>query len=95
MTAGLLASEAPKVMKRSIVRAAKKLVPSINDADFKRWGPAGVRAQLIHRDTGKLEMDFIVVEGERSTHVLNAVSPAWTSSFAVGDYVAEKVLARL
>jgi L-2-hydroxyglutarate oxidase LhgO len=95
MTAGLLASEAPKVMKRSIVRAAKKLVPSINDADFKRWGPAGVRAQLVHRDTGKLEMDFIVVEGENSTHVLNAVSPAWTSSFAVGDYVAEKVLARL
>jgi hypothetical protein len=40
-------------------------------------------------------MDFIVVEGENSTHVLNAVSPAWTSSFAVGDYVAEKVLTRL
>jgi len=95
MTAGLLASEAPKVMKRSIVQAAAKLVPSVNSRDFKRWGPAGVRAQLVHRDSGKLEMDFIVREGERSTHVLNAVSPAWTSSFAVGDYVTEKVLSRL
>jgi L-2-hydroxyglutarate oxidase LhgO len=95
MTAGLVASEAPKVMKRSIVQAAAKLVPSVNTKDFKRWGPAGVRAQLLHRDSGKLEMDFIVREGERSTHVLNAVSPAWTSSFAVGDYVSEKVLSRL
>jgi len=95
MTAGLLASEAPKVMKRLIVQAAAKLVPSVNSRDFKRWGPAGVRAQLVHRDSGKLEMDFIVREGERSTHVLNAVSPAWTSSFAVGDYVTEKVLSRL
>ena len=95
MTAGLVASEAPKIMKRSIVQAAKKLVPSVNANDFKRWGPAGVRAQLVHRDSGKLEMDFIVREGESSTHVLNAVSPAWTSSFAVGDYVSEKVLARL
>jgi len=94
MTAGLVASEAPKVMKRSIVQAAAKLVPSVNTKDFKRWGPAGVRAQLVHRDSGKLEMDFIVREGERSTHVLNAVSPAWTSSFAVGDYVSEKVLSR-
>ena len=95
MTAGLLASEAPKVMKRSIVQAAAKLVPSVNARDFKRWGPAGVRAQLVHRDSGKLEMDFIVREGANSTHVLNAVSPAWTSSFAVGDYVTEKVLSRL
>ena len=95
MTAGLVASEAPKVMKRSIVQAAARLVPSVNTKDFKRWGPAGVRAQLVHRDSGKLEMDFIVRDGESSTHVLNAVSPAWTSSFAVGDYVTEKVLSRL
>jgi len=94
MTAALLASEAPKVMKRAIVKAAAKLVPSVSTKDFKRRGPAGVRAQLVHRDSGKLEMDFIVRDCEHSTHVLNAVSPAWTSSFAVGDYVGERVLSR-
>jgi hypothetical protein len=40
---------------------------------------------------GKLEMDFVVRPGERSTHVLNAVSPAWTSSLAVADYVVERI----
>lgn len=95
MTSGLLLSEAPKVFKSSIVRAAQRLVPSISNADFRKWGPAGVRAQLVHKQTGKLEMDFVVKQTETSTHVLNAVSPAWTSSLAVGQYVAERVLPRL
>jgi L-2-hydroxyglutarate oxidase LhgO len=50
-----------------------------------------VRAQLLHVPTGKLEMDFVVEGDERSTHMLNAVSPAWTSSLAVADYVVERI----
>ena len=37
-------------------------------------------------------MDFVVRPGERSTHVLNAVSPAWTSSLAVAEYVVERIV---
>jgi hypothetical protein len=36
-------------------------------------------------------MDFVVKSGEKSTHVLNAVSPAWTSALAVGEYVVETI----
>ena len=39
-------------------------------------------------------MDFIVEGDARSTHVLNAVSPAWTSSLAVGAYVVDGIFAR-
>jgi hypothetical protein len=32
-------------------------------------------------------MDFVVRGDEQSTHVLNAVSPAWTSSIPFAQYV--------
>ncbi len=35
----------------------------------------------------RLEMDFVVRGDEHSTHLLNVVSPGWTSSLAVADHV--------
>ena len=32
-------------------------------------------------------MDFVVTPGDRSTHVLNAVSPGWTSALALADEI--------
>ena len=58
---------------------------------FSIKGRPGVRAQLLHKPSGRLEMDFIVEGDEYSTHVLNAVSPAWTSSLAVGSYVVDGI----
>ena len=43
----------------------------------------------------KLEMDFVVQGDSVSTHVLNAVSPAWTSSLAVADYVKNDIKQRI
>ncbi len=37
-------------------------------------------------------MDFVVERGERSLHILNAVSPAFTSSFAFAEYVVDQYL---
>jgi hypothetical protein len=36
-------------------------------------------------------MDFMVRPGERSTHVLNAVSPAWTSSLAMAEWIVVRI----
>lgn len=83
----LLRTELPKYSRKKLLAEAALLVPSVNRADFKRKGRPGVRAQLIHAPSGRLEMDFVVRQGERSTHVLNAVSPAWTSSLAVAEHV--------
>lgn len=88
---GLLKSEVPKYIRRYLVKQAQRLVPSVSYADFKKRGRPGVRAQLLHVPTKKLEMDFVVEPGEKSTHMLNAVSPAWTSSLAVGEYVVDQI----
>lgn len=89
---GLLRTELPKYHRAHLVRQAAALVPSIDPADFTIKGRVGVRAQLLHASTGRLEMDFIVRGDARSTHVLNAVSPAWTSSLAVGRHVVAGIM---
>lgn len=89
--AELIASEVPKYNKAFLVNQAKPLVPSIDKRNFKERGRPGVRAQLLHIPTKQLEMDFLVRSGTNSTHMLNVVSPAWTSSLAVGKYTVEKI----
>lgn len=84
---GLIRSELPKYSRRHLVGQARALVPSLDPAWFRERGATGVRAQLLHVATGRLEMDFVVRGDDRSTHVLNAVSPAWTSALAVADHV--------
>jgi L-2-hydroxyglutarate oxidase len=88
---GLIRSEFPKYLQRNLVKQAQALVPSVRAKDFKTKGRPGVRAQLLHVPTGKLEMDFVVEPGNKSTHILNAVSPAWTSALAVGEYVVDRI----
>ena len=39
----------------------------------------------------KLVMDFVVEKGENSTHVLNAVSPAFTSAFSFSKFIVDEV----
>ncbi len=72
--------------RRRFAATLQKLVPEIRAADLVRAG-SGVRAQAVTRD-GALHNDFLVVEGIRSVHVLNAPSPAATASLAIGDHLA-------
>lgn len=87
---GLVRTELPKYLRRHLVGQATALVPSVHPRDFRIKGRPGVRAQLLHLPTRRLEMDFVVRSGEGSTHVINAVSPAWTSSLAVADYMMDE-----
>lgn len=88
---GLIRTEVPKYSRARLVRQAAALVPSVRPEDFTIKGHPGVRAQLLHVPSGRLEMDFVVQGDGKSTHMLNAVSPAWTSSLAVADYVVERI----
>ena len=88
---GLIRSEVPKYSRKHLVNQARSLVPSVDQRDFTRRGRPGVRAQLFHLPTKSLEMDFVIADGARSTHILNAVSPAWTSALAFSRYVVDRI----
>lgn len=48
----------------------------------------GIRAQAMSKQ-GKLIDDFVIRSRGRVLYVLNAPSPAATSSLAIGDYIAD------
>ena len=88
----LIRAEVPKYSRRYLVRQARALVPTADG--FTVRGRPGIRAQLMHKASGRLEMDFVVRGDERSTHVLNAVSPAWTASLAFAELVVDGMAER-
>lgn len=86
---GLAVSEMRKYIKPLFIKEARKLVKYIEN-DFETM-PSGIRAQLLNIKTDELVMDFLVEHSPNSTHVLNAVSPAFTCSFAFAEYVVKEI----
>lgn len=79
--------------KAAFVRALQRLMPEIREEHLKPAG-AGVRAQAVAPD-GRLVDDFHIVETEKMIHVLNAPSPAATSSLSIGARIAEMAAHKL
>jgi L-2-hydroxyglutarate oxidase LhgO len=67
----------------------RRLVPRLDITDLSGWG-SGVRAQAVGPG-GELFDDFLLVEGPRALHVLNAPSPAATSSLAIAEDLVGRV----
>ena len=78
---------------RAFLRAVQQLVPDLTAADLIP-SPPGVRAQAV-APNGTLLDDFVIGEGPRAVHVLNAPSPAATASLPIGAHVSRLVLRRL
>jgi L-2-hydroxyglutarate oxidase LhgO len=77
--------------RRAFVREARAFVPSLQHDDVIA-APSGVRAQAVDAD-GSMVDDFRISILGSVVAVRNAPSPAATSSLAIAEYVAEKVLA--
>ncbi|HAG34678.1 MAG TPA: L-2-hydroxyglutarate oxidase [Cryomorphaceae bacterium] len=71
--------------KTKFLKALQRLIPSLELEDLHP-GRAGIRAQALRRD-GTLEDDFVLRQGARAFHVLNAPSPAATASLAIADEI--------
>jgi L-2-hydroxyglutarate oxidase LhgO len=84
--------EVKKYNKSYFINLAAKMVHNIDKSGFTEWSKPGIRAQLLNMKTLELVQDF-VVEGDATTiHVLNAVSPAFTSSFPFAKWVTESYI---
>lgn len=79
--------------KSAFTKALKRLLPELKKSDLIPGG-AGVRAQACDK-SGNLLDDFVLDEGENFIHVLNAPSPAATSSLSIGDTLAAMALTKL
>jgi L-2-hydroxyglutarate oxidase LhgO len=85
--------EIKKYNRSYFIDLAVKMIPTIDPKGFGDFTRPGIRAQLLDRTTRSLVQDF-VVEGDRcTTHILNAISPAFTCAFPFADFVCEKYIA--
>lgn len=71
--------------RRRFAASLARLVPELTGADIVRSG-AGVRAQAIAAD-GSLVDDFLIERAPGQVHVLNAPSPAATSSLEIAKHI--------
>lgn len=75
--------------RKAFVASLQRLVPEVTGADIVP-SAAGVRAQALKPD-GTLVDDFLFLQSERCLHVLNAPSPAATSSLPIGKAIVERI----
>lgn len=78
--------------KPAFVHELQRLIPEIKAEDLET-APAGVRAQALGPD-GNLIDDFLIDESDRMINVLNAPSPAATSSLRIGAMVTDLLAPR-
>ena len=73
-----------------LLRATQQLIPAITAEDLEPSKKVGIRSQLFNVKTEQLENDFLCLPGPASTHVMNAISPAFTASFALADLIIDE-----
>ncbi len=85
-------TEPRKYLKRFVFKEARKLLPELKQSDIIESDHVGIRPQLIHWPSKQLVMDFIVRDDGVSLHILNPISPAFTTSLAFAKDMANKLL---
>jgi L-2-hydroxyglutarate oxidase len=73
--------------KAAFTKALQRLIPEVQEDDLIP-AEAGVRAQACDRTGGLLD-DFKIIERKNAIHILNAPSPAATSSLSIGASIAD------
>lgn len=72
---------------------AKKLVKELSPSDIESCPKVGIRPQLVDVKKNELVMDFVIEGTDESVHVLNSISPAFTSSLYFSEMLLKDYLA--
>ncbi|NTU67255.1 MAG: L-2-hydroxyglutarate oxidase [Chlorobiaceae bacterium] len=83
--------ELRKYSRPFMARQSFMLADGFTEKSFADWGIPGIRAQLVRKKSNTLEMDFVIEGDDRSMHVLNAVSPAFTCSMPFSSFVVDRI----
>jgi L-2-hydroxyglutarate oxidase LhgO len=90
----IVSTEWTKFLTPLLINESAELVPSARQVKIWTRKPPGIRAQLVHHSSGSLVQDFLVEHRSNGTHILNAVSPGWTSALPFGRWVAQQAINR-
>ncbi len=82
-------NEFKNLSKRMFYQECCRIVPLLEISDIEVSNKSGIRAQLFNIEKKELEMDFVIEKKENTIHVLNAVSPAFTSAFSMAKLILD------
>lgn len=88
----LAVEEIRKYSRSRLVSLASDLLEGVKVESYKVWGKPGIRAQLLNIKEKKLEMDFVLDGDDKSLHVLNAVSPAFTCAIPFSQHLCDEIV---
>jgi len=74
---------------KNFLNAIRAIIPKIEMGHIEKSSKVGIRPQLYDKKKNELVQDFIMLNGPNSTHVVNAISPAFTASFELADYILD------
>lgn len=87
---GVALEEPRKYMFKYFFDDARKLVRHLDPDDIEASPKSGIRPQLVDMRNHELVMDFLVEQGRTSLHVLNSISPAFTSAMSFARMVVNE-----
>jgi L-2-hydroxyglutarate oxidase LhgO len=82
-------TEPKKYLSPFFFNSASRLVKKLELKDIESADKVGIRAQLVDWDKKELVLDFLVAKQGESVHILNPVSPAFTSSMDLARTIVQ------
>jgi len=83
-------TEVRKYFKKKFYEDVKDMIEGVGIEDLLPSNKAGIRPQLIDVNKKELVMDFLVIKDSNTIHILNAISPAFTSAFAFAEFIIKE-----
>lgn len=85
--------EIKMLTKQGLINEIKKIIKNVEVKDLVYYEEkTGIRSQIFDNKSENLINDFVVKKfNNNQLHVLNAVSPAFTASFAFADYLISEM----
>ncbi|MDR2678655.1 MAG: L-2-hydroxyglutarate oxidase [Zoogloeaceae bacterium] len=85
--------EGRRYRKANFTEAARTLLPRLKPEHLlPAPGKTGLHPRIFDSENGQLLKDFTLVDGPASTHILGAVSPAWTCAFPLARHICDRIL---
>lgn len=91
---GVALSEPKKYFLKHFFEDAKKLVKKLEYEDVIYSDKVGIRPQLVDWKERELVSDLVIIRDGGSIHILNATSPAFTSSMDFAGFIVKKYIER-
>lgn len=85
-------TEPRKYCDKSFFKDISPMLKGLEPKDLIPSEKVGIRPQLINWENKELVMDFLVIKDLNSIHILNAISPAFTSAFAFAEFMVKNYI---